>query len=216
MDTTAPDRAASLTSDYLHTRLGEDSRLYNGREYIRNGTAAKGSPFFEWDSLHPGTLEYDGILYADIPLEYDLLQDRLVIRDRNSNMLISLVGQKTRRFTIGTSGFVYMGPGTRLPETGFYEELYKEGPVVLLARKRKNLIHPSTLEELSRYIEINTYFLLLDTSVSKIGSRKEFLDALGDRKEEVKKFIRKNHLSFKKQFEVSLVRATAYYQQIKS
>lgn len=214
-DTTTPDRAASLTTEYLRNRLGEDSRLYNGREYIRNGTSAKGIPFFEWDSLQHGTLEYNGIFYADILLEYDLLQDQLVIRDRESNILISLVSRNTPRFSIGPCSFRYIGPGTRLPETGYYQELYSSGSVVLLARKRKTLVHPSSLEEQAHYAELNSYYVILEGNVSKVANRKDLLNVFGDKKDELRKFIRKNHLSFKNQFETSLVQATAYYEQIK-
>ena len=44
------DQTAAFDHSVLE-RLGPDSRLYNGHEYIRNGTPAQGFPFFEADSL---------------------------------------------------------------------------------------------------------------------------------------------------------------------
>jgi hypothetical protein len=203
------------TTSTVTTVLG-DSRLYNGREYIRNGTPAKGFPYFQWDSLRPGSLTYDGITY-DIPLEYDLAQDQLVIRNYADNILISLVAEKTGHFSIGPFHFRYFSPGTNhLQDPGFYQELFSGSRVTLLARRHKNLVFPSTNDEQPQYVQINTYFLLLNAGSYKIGSEKELLDILSDRKDELKKYIRKNHLSFKHQLEGSLAQTIAYYQQIKN
>lgn len=201
---------------YARTRLGADSRLYNGREYIRNGTPAKGFPYFEWDSLRPGSLTYDGISY-DIPLEYDLARDQLVIRNYSDNILIDLVTEKASRFSIGQCHFQYIGPGTAsLPEPGFYQELFAGSKVRLLVRRRKNLVFPTSPDEQPQYIQLNTYFVVLNGIGTRIGNEKELLDRLADRKEELKKYIRKNHLSFKRRIETSLVQTIAWYQQLKS
>jgi hypothetical protein len=200
----------------LHTQTGPDSRLYDGREYIRNGTPSKGFPYFEWDSLRPGVLNYDGISY-NIPLEYDLAQDQLVIRNYSDNILISLVAEKTSLFSIGSFHFRYFGPGSdHLQDPGFYQELFTGSRVTLLVRRHKNLVYPSSNDEQPQYVQVNNYFLLLDGSSYRISDEKELLDVLGDRKEELKKYIRKNRHSFKHHLEGSLTRIITYYQQLKS
>jgi hypothetical protein len=215
-DTGVATQRVEPTENYIRTRLGADSRLYNGREYIRNGTPAKGFPYFEWDSLKPGSLDYDGISYA-IPLEYDLAQDQLVIRSYAGSTLISLVGEKILQFSIGACHFRYFRPGiAHLPDAGFYQELYAASQVTLLARRRKNLEFPSAADQQPQYIQINAFFLLLNGSSHKVTNEKELLDILKDKKEELKKYIRKNHLSFKRHMEGSLIQTIAYYQQIKS
>lgn len=216
-DTTVPMQPATPATSYTRTRLGADSRLYNGREYIRNGTPAKGSPYFQWDSLRPGSLDYDGITY-DIPMEYDLAQDQLVIRNYADNILIGLVSERATRFSIGSFLFRYIGPGTdHLPEPGFYQELFAGSRVTLLARRRKDLVFPSTPDQLAQYVRIDAFFLLLDSTSYRINSEKELLEILADKKSDLKKYIRKDHLSFRRQhLEGSLIRAVAYYQQIKS
>lgn len=202
---------------YTRSRLGADSRLYNGREYIRNGTPAKGFPNFQWDSLHSGTLTYDGIAWSDMLLEYDLAQDQLVVRDDSNSLLISLVPEKTPVFSIGPYHFRYMMAATgQLPEPGFYQELFASGTTSLLARKRKNLIPPSSVDEPARYIQIDAYYLLQNGTANKIGNQSELLQVLGDKKEELKRYIRKNHLSFKRDFEGSLTQTVTYYGQLKS
>jgi hypothetical protein len=215
-DTGAAAQPVTAIQSYIRSRLGADSRLFNGREYIRNGTPAKGFPYFEWDTLRPGYLDYDGISY-DIPLEYDLAQDQLVIRDYADNILIGLVTEKARHFSVGSYHFRYIAAGTaQLPDPGFYQELYYGSQVTLLARRRKNLVFPTTRDEQAQYVQINSYFVLLNGSSYKIDSEKDLLDILRDKKGELKKYIRKNRLSFKRHMEGSLIQTIAYYQQIKS
>lgn len=201
---------------YTHPRLGADSRIYNGREYIRNGTPAKGFANFEWDTLHPGSLEYDGIAWPDIRLEYDLAQDQLVIRDYSSSLLISLVPEKIRIFSIGPYHFRYMAPGaSQLPEPGFYQELFASDILSLLARRHKTLIPPTSADETARYLQVNTYFIVLNGVATEFSNSKELLQVLLDKRAELKRFIQKNHLSFHRDFEGSLLQTVTYYRQIK-
>jgi hypothetical protein len=215
-ETTSTVQPASPLERYVLDRLGADSRLYNGREYIRNGTAAKGFPNFEWDSLRPGSVDYDGIFYQ-IPLEYDMAQDKLVVRNYADNILISLVGEKTNRFSIGPYTFRFVSPGTdHLPESGFYQELFVGRAITLLARKHKVLVFPTALDQQAQYLQYDTYFLLASSNSYKVTDEKEMLDILKDRKDELRKYIRKNRLSFKRSLEKSLIQTIAYYQQLKS
>ena len=238
-----PQSPANLPADYVSTRINPDSRLFNGREYIRNGTPAKGFPFFESDSLQPGSLSYDGILYRHIALEYDMVSDQLIIHNFAGDALISLVPEKIAFFSIGSHHFRYIttagapptpataAPATVttavapaaatpstpiLPETGFYEELYATSRIALLARRKKSLLFPSSQEEQPGYAQVDRYFLLIDANAYSIHNEGELLTVLKDKKDPLKKFIRKNKLSFKRQhFENSLLQTTIYYQEIK-
>jgi hypothetical protein len=221
-----------LSEDYVRARINPDSRLFNGLEYIRNGTPAKGSPFFESDSLQLGSLSYDGILYRDIALEYDMVSDKLIIHNFAGDALISLVPEKITSFSIGGYHFRYVAPAVappaaatstvspvtapNLPETGFYEELHATPRLALLARRKKTLQFPSTQDEQPKYVQTDRYFLLIDANAYSIRNKNDLLAVLKDKKDPLKKFIRKNKLSFKRQhFENSLIQTAIYYQEIK-
>ncbi|HEV9038201.1 MAG TPA: hypothetical protein VGQ51_16315 [Puia sp.] len=195
----------------LHDELGPDSRLYNGYEYIRNGTPAKGFPFFETDSLQKAALSYDGILYRDIPLEYDLVLDKVIIRDYTGKSLISLISEKVDDFSFGTRHFRYI---IAIDNPGFYEVLLSSGPITLLARREKKLNFPSNREDQARYDQRNSYYLRIGNNFYQVDGKTALLDALKDKKDALKKFISANKLHFKKQLETSLTRTTAYYTHL--
>ena len=195
-----------------------DSRLYNGIEYIRNGTPAKGFPFWEADSLRSGTLCYNGLLFPGVPMEYDLVEDKLVIPYYTGSSLISLISERLSYFSIGPQRFRYIDADSNtsaLPSRGFYQELYRNGPNVLLARREKKLVFPSNREDQPVYTQHNAYFLLLDGHYSPIDGEKELLEIGKDRKDAVRQYIRKNKIRFKKNLEDALIRATGYYLQIR-
>jgi hypothetical protein len=216
-DSSSYDPATPLLGQYIYARLGADSRLYNGYEYIRNGTPAKGFPFFDSDSLLPGSLSYDGILYQDIPMEYDLVQDELVIPDYTGKTLISLISGKIDHFSIRTHHFRYLEAektASALPKTGFYEVLYASGPATLLARREKKLFFPSNRDDLARYDQENFYFLQLGDRFYRVDGKDDLLEALKDKKDALKKYIRDNKIRFSKQLEKALIQTTGYYLQI--
>jgi hypothetical protein len=199
--------------------LGDDSRLYNGYEYIRNGTPAKGFPFFDTDSLQTGSLFYDGILYRDIPLEYDLVQDELIIYDHTGSALIGLISGKIDHFSIGPHQFRYQvadKTASSLPKTGFYEVLFASGSVMLLERREKKLIFSTNRDDLARYDQENMYFLHIGDRFYRVDGKDDLLDVLKDKKDALKKYIRENKIRFSKQMEKALIQVTGYYLQIRS
>ena len=221
-DSSVRELSANFPESYIRARMDPDSRLFNGREYIRNGIYAKGFPFFEWDSVRPGSLTYDGIIYHDIAIEYDLVSDELIIHNFTGDALISLVPEKIASFSIAGHHFRYVTPtaiapaAPNLPETGFYEELYATPRLVLLARRKKTLQFPSSQDDQPGYVQVDRYFLLIDAKAYSIRDENDLMAVLKDKKDPLKKMIRKNKLSFKRQhFENSLVQTIVYYQEIK-
>jgi hypothetical protein len=209
----SPPVQAQLMSD----STGPDSRLFNGYEYIRNGIPAKGFPFFASDSLERGSLCYDGILYPEIPLEYDLVQDKVIIHDLAGKALISLISEKVGYFTIGTHRFRYVEATSTMedaPGPGFYEVLYVSGPLTLFARHEKQLQFPTSSNDQARYYATSHYFLNTNDRFYRVDGIDALVKALQDKRDALKKYIRENKIHFKKQPEAALIQVTAYYRQI--
>ena len=214
--TDSADRATALLRQYVQDELNPDSRLFNGYEYIRNGTPAKGFPFFDSDGLQKALLSYDGILYREIPLEYDLVLDEVVIHDYTGKALIGLISEKVDHFSIGSHSFRYIpanaGPGA--PPPGFCEVLLSSGRISLLARREKKLIFPSNREDAARYDQRNYYYLRHGDRFYPVDSKDALLAVLKDKNDLLKKYIRGNHIRFSRQLEKALTQTTAYYLQL--
>ena len=70
-DTVFFDSAIQNVISLYSKTLQANTHLYNGAEYIDH-PGVMGSPFWKATTLQVGSIFYDGVLYPDIPLAYDI------------------------------------------------------------------------------------------------------------------------------------------------
>jgi len=217
-DSSFYQKTLANTSAIYHKSFGSQSALYNGSKYSEYLFAFKeGQPFFYADDPVAGSVFYDGILYDSVTMLYDEIKDVLVINEQS--VRIQLLAEKVEQFTLFNSDFIRLEkdnfPNSPV-STGFYNVLYK-GKVCLLKKQIKII-----REEVSTYLEVqrfvdNTdhYYIKKDDRIYQIKSSKELLNLFEDRKKEVQQFIKTNQLSFRKDPQNMLTKATAYYDSLK-
>lgn len=199
--------------------MGENAHIYTGYEYLTPDRNIKGSPYFMAEGLIPASLVYDNSYYQNIPVLYDIVHDELVVNRLGQNFKISLVNDKLSSFTIHNHEFIRISRdslnGIELA-TGYYDKMYSGKTTVLVKRKRRLqevfIYNTSSYE----YVDENTYYIVTGGQVVQVGSKRAVLDLFKSRKSEIKSFVRKNKLSFKSDFEKTLVAAAAYYDQLTS
>jgi len=209
------DSIIALFSNTVKGNVG----LYNGSEYLYRGHNAKGFAYFKSADILKGSILYDGNLYNDVPMRFDLTTNDVVILDYTNNFPIQLVASKIDYFIIDSSRFINAANTYKftLPvTTGFYEVLYNNKSTVL-ARKEKQLILSSKLDENdSHYIEFDRYYIYTGNKLYKVDNEKSVLNVFNERKTELKKFIKTNRISFRKNFEKAVTSTAAYYDQLKN
>lgn len=210
-----------------HRSLRPATGLYNGFQYVDYAYTIKaGHPFFGDDHMQKGSVFYDGVLYGDINLEYDLVNEQVVIDDPYHTYKISLINGRLDRFTIRDHLtapdhlFIHFSDSidASAPHPGFYEQLYGGEKVSLFKKEKKTIQEetPSVTEGIRRYITHSiAYYLLLGTVWHFVDSRRDLLRAMKNRSGDLKKFLRANGLDLKKDKEQALIRATAWYDGFK-
>lgn len=200
-------------------QVQDNLHIFNGIEYLRSGHGVKGTAFFEADSLLPGSVFYDGRLYEDIPLRYDVVTDDVVIENYTKNNEMKLVPEKLGYFYVAQHLFVRITADSLLPSfitTGFYEKLY-DGKLSVFARHQKIRKQSVTASENeAKYIEYNYYFAFINNTFYKSGDKNEFLALMADKKDDIRKFIKDNKINFNKKREASMVQVAEYYSQLKN
>jgi hypothetical protein len=208
------DSVIALFNSTLRSNVG----LYNGSEYLYGGHNVKGFPYFKSDNTLKGSVMYNGNLYNDVPMRFDLTTNELIILDYTRNYPIKLLASKVEYFIIDSSRFINAANnyGMALPQTtDFYEVLYNNKSTVL-ARKEKQLVLSSKLDENdSHYTAFNWYYIFANGKLYKVDNEKSVLNAFEEKKTDIKKFIKANDISFKKNFENAVVQTAAYYDQLK-
>jgi hypothetical protein len=214
-----PDTASLHPSDdsvrlTYQRASGPDIPLYIGQEYIPNGRRTKGFPFYQSNDPLPGSLYYNDALYNNLDIQYDLVLDGVVISNFTGDGRIELIRDKLRNFSIGGHYFVYLAPLKSSIKAGYYAQLYK-GSVSVFERYEKKLVFPSNLEDQPRYDDYHYSYVEKGGAYYEVGSEGALLDLFRDKKDQLKKYIRANRISFSRDWEGALVKTAAYYDELK-
>lgn len=200
--------------DQYHAYLKPEPGLYRGKRYIEYSyQLSEGHPFFGDGKMHKGTLLYNGILYEDLMLWYDMVKDLAVITSPYGAYKVFLINTQLESFTIGEHTFVRLSDSLNptAPRNGFYEQLYK-GQISLLKKNRKFIREDLQLSGVRGYIDSTvSYYIKKGNSYYSVGNRRSLLRALKDRSKDASKFIRQNKLSIRRDLENSLIKVSAWY-----
>lgn len=192
----APARAKSLTDT-----SGRNSLLYNGFEYTRGTNYNNESPFFLGDDFLPGEIRYTGNLYKSVDLQYDCIDDVVLLKDPLGGNRIQLIKEKVDEFSLGGHHFIKL---EWLGAKGeFYEELYR-GKRSVLVQWKKDVVLNMSLQE--RYVLVKTTYLLEGKILSKITKASDLTRRMGDKKKKIQQYYREYDLSFSNDPETAAVR----------
>jgi len=191
------------------------SKVFNSQKYSN----VKGSPFL-YDRWIKGTVTTSRGVYKGIDLKLDIYSNTLFF---NKNDEPYELVDNVREFILmpvlsDSSTYQYYKKGMTAP--GLTSEQYVR---VLIEKKTK--LYRSDIIMVSEMSEINVgmiktfsvsirYFLGKENDLKLIKpTKKEVINALGDKELEIKKFIDANELSMKK--EVDFVSVLEYYNSLK-
>ena len=196
-----------------HQSVGYQSPLYNGVRHEGYRFDIKGHAYLETKDWKSGSLNYDGIVYENVPMLYDEVKDELIINHVKNSAAISLISERVSGFNLSGHTFIYLRENSEI-KPGFYEILYS-GKASLLCKREKYIEENVNQLVIDRSFRTNyQYFVKKEDRYYHIKNNKSLLEAFEDKEKEIRLFIRQNHLNFKLDPEATLMKVTAYYDQI--
>lgn len=194
-------REAHAISIY-HGSLQQQSGLYNGSEYVQYMHLLKeGHPYLDTAALTNGNVCYDGTVYKNVPMLYDIIKDELIIQHFNKVFLVQLVHPKIDSFSLQAHHFLPLGRDSimgRNIQEGFYDRLYN-GKVELYVRRRKFIRESIREMEVERNVyQKDSYFLCKDGIYHDIYTESSILKLLKDKRAELRQALRKQRIRFRK------------------
>ncbi len=216
--TTSSNKSSAYDNikEYYQNEIGDKSHLYNGREYAKYKSGIQGTQFFISPEMQSSAIFYDGTLYEDVPLLFDLVRQEVVINRYDENTRIKLLNEKIKYFIISGHRFeniIANEENTKDISSGFFDIIFSGKASVLVSRIKKveMTLNP---EDPPKFTERDKIFILNGNSIYSIEKTTSILKALNDKKDLVKTFIRKNKFRFKNNTEEELVKAVAYYETL--
>lgn len=211
----AVKNAKTLYQQFIDPPTG----LYNGAEYADYAyQITEGHPFFESADFNSGSVVYDGILYENVRLLYDIVKEEVVIKDPFEIYKIALINERLSEFTLSNHTFVRLvenDSGNAVINTGFYEVLYSGTTGVYKKQKKKVQENVAFANGIKRYVvETSNYFILKDHKFYPVNNKRSLLSLFKNKDNEIQQFMRKNKLNMRKNKGIALTKAVAYYDEI--
>ena len=206
------------TVSRYYKSLGEQSGIYHGPAYIGYPyQLSNGHQFFESPNLTQGTIFYNGMLYQDIPMWYDLVKDEVVVQNIDSLSMISLHNERIDYFSLLGHYFLKISQDSSSSlSTGFYDQIYKGKTEVLVRRYKGTLEDVSTEGIFTKILkQKNEIYLKKEGKYFSVLSSGSVLKALGNKQKEILSHLKKNAIKFKKDPEKAIVMMVSYYDQLK-
>ncbi len=197
----------ALTANAAH------ARLYNGSDFANpRQTNPEEYPYYISNDWLTGAVHYDGILYEDIALTYDIYSDRLITMIPANGKEIKLITERSITSTVNDIMFVKLSP--RESGSRFYGRLYngKTKVYVRYVKSKQERIENRRL--IIEFPLITRYYILKNGKYFGVKSKKDILKVLGDRKAELKQFAQKENIRFKSTKASSLVKLASFYDSI--
>ncbi|MBN9381096.1 MAG: hypothetical protein J0H74_10035 [Chitinophagaceae bacterium] len=200
-----------------HTYLTPEPGLYRGSQYVIYSFQLKeGHPYFDEDHMQTGSVLYNGILYKDVPLIYDLVKDALVTNDAGKIYKIALINQEIDSFTIQNHIFIKLKDSLTptVPRPGFYQLLY-DGRSTILKKEKKTIREEVSTGAIVRSIDYSvTYYLKKENTWYTINNKKGLMRAFRNKSPELRKFLRAGDIKFQDDKDNTLLKTAAWYDSL--
>lgn len=208
----------NVTQRYTNA-LGDEAHVFNGKEYVNyDKYFMKGHQFYKSNEEQPGAIYYDGYLFAGVPLLYDVVLDQIIISEPTGSLLFKLENNKIATFNVHGHSFIRLvtdSLASSAISTGFYD-LLTDSKTRILAKRRKTMFEEATPKGMQgEFTEADKFFIRKNNTYYPVSKKKTLLAVFPNKKKELQKYIRSQHLKFKKESrEAAIVKLVQYYDTL--
>jgi len=200
--------------------MAENGLVNFGNEVVENPNYNVNHPFYSADKFVNGSMVGYGVVYNDISIKYDIVNDKLIVLHYNKLFMVEQISERIDRFTVLGHEFVRLVPDSiskPVLTEGFYDRLYSGKSVSFFAKRRKTAaerVKDGQYELIFK--EHNAYFIKKDNFYHPVSDKHSVLEVLEDKKGELEIYLKKNKIKFNKNREYSIAQLSEYYDRLKS
>lgn len=206
--------AEDYVKQLYYSSREKDLPLNNGTQHYPYSPTIEGTAYFLSDSWQKGSVEYEGVVYDNIQMNYDLVTDKLVIAPEGKSIFISLFSPRITWFSYSGNRFLYLEKMEKTdPPTGFYHVL-ATGKVNLFARTTKVISEKIVDNALARKFEQTTrYYIQKEGIYYEVNNKNGLLNILKEQRNGIQGVIAKKKLKYRRDTENLILSAVQYYNQ---
>ncbi|WP_207423460.1 hypothetical protein [Desertivirga brevis] len=201
--------------------LNRVAPIYNGREYNPSGPISDNDHFFFIDDVYAsGTIGFEGYIYKNVKIKYELVKDQLVLLHFDGATPTTVIPAQVDFFSLHNHTFINLKASSERNEgessikPGYYDQLYS-GKISLLAKRVKSVAEKITPTQVEKHVfREDKYYLFKNSRYLSIKSKKALLKQLRSTQAQNQEFIKKNQLNFKKDKEKAMVELVRFHDSI--
>jgi hypothetical protein len=195
--------------------IGLHSQLYRGAIYEFYDVRSISGPYFkDTVQLVNGSVTYYGTSYKNIPLIYDLNLKQVITLLYDKSTKYAFLSEGISDFDLYGHHFISFVPDeqNKKMDAGFYDELYNNKLQLLVKRSKSGQFESLTAKRV--YYLKNSYYIKKDGIYHSVSTKGQLLNLLGDKKKELKKYLKDSGIDYTDNKEQAMVRLLAYYDRI--
>jgi len=211
-DSITAESALRSTIKLYDQAMGENSRLYNGNEFIDpfERQLLNGHAYFITDDWQDGFIYYDGQLYENISLKYDIFRSKVIVEHPRSHQAIELISEKINYFGLKDHLFVRL----QSPTVGFYAQIYGGEVKIYILHYKITQDNLTTKTKTTDFLSKRKIYIFKDSVYYLVTTKGSALAVFKEQKNELKKMLNQENISFKKNKEYALSRMGEYVDQL--
>jgi hypothetical protein len=201
----------------VNDTLKEDLALYNGRLWINTYYKIKGDPYFLTGEFLSGSVTFNGKVFPDQKLKYDIYNDEIILWV-NPVTTIILNKEMIDRFILNYKDKAYkvinIGDDSASVIKGLVN-VYYDGTTTLFV-KYKKMIDPLAVDKIyDIFYQTLRLYIRKDDKIYPVSGKKDLLKILEDKAVEVRNFIKSNKVVLVRKSPETFVPVLRYYDSLK-
>jgi len=180
----------------------ENSILFRGMEYVeKDRMINEKHKFFETQKFQNGSLIYDGQIYYNVPLQYNIYDDLILVNIKNEGVssIFQLFSSKVNQFQVNDNKFRFLQPNNNLDIKGFYEVINQEGQLKIFKKHLRNRME--IRDRSVAYTEFSLadpqYIFQFKNDFFELDNRRDLLAQFPNLKGEIKDYYSKYRRQYK-------------------
>ncbi|TFH47720.1 MAG: hypothetical protein E4G92_04725 [Bacteroidia bacterium] len=190
--------------------------LYNGRAWENRYQKILSHEFFLTRNQVNGSVTINGMTFENNLLRYDVFNDELLILFSPDTWL-QLNKEAISGFTLLIDNKRYLFENferKNLKSTIGYSQVIYHGEIYLIKKYSKEIKKYAVDNKYDSFTEAESVYMVMGGENFRLGTRKDIFNALSDRKEEIKRFVKTRGLKISLKNPESLIPVLEFYDSL--
>jgi len=207
--------------EYTNDLYGSDDMLINGRIYVPLHSLAEGHPYYQVIDWIRGDIHIKGHTFKEVQLKYDIELDEFIlfIKDKKERKNYLVLNRNyIDSVYLGKYLFVNSLVLHQLNKNmGYVEMIYDKNFVFFVKHSKGFKKEFSESKPYGEYAEQKSVNYIFENSVlTKMPSKKSFIEYFPNQKKEIKKYMKRNKIKYKKANSGELFKLLEYCNEIRT